>query len=260
MMPPRDAATPSMPVRLSPQLVFGALVIVLGVLFLLDELGVLQADHYARYWPAGLIAVGLLKLWQSRDGLGGALAGLIFTSAGVWLLLEELAVVRISFFDLWPLLLVFIGAYLVWQGTHQRPAQAALDDPSRQTAPESAPVEARRPQPLHEGSPTFSSVAVLGGVSRGNNSKAFRRADLIAIMGGCEIDLRRAEIHGEAVIDLFTMWGGIEIRVPEEWTVESQVIPLLGGVDDKTRPPKTPTPHRLLLRGVALMGGVEVKN
>jgi predicted membrane protein len=257
MMPPQDVTPPPEPIRLTPQLIFGALVIVVGVLFMLDEVGILQADRYVRYWPAGLIAVGLLKLWQSRDGFGGALAGLIFTSAGLWLLLEELAVIRISFFDLWPLLLVFFGAYLVWQGASHRP-RPGVETPPIPDRPE--PPDRPSVSPGQDGSARFTAVAILGAVARGNNSRAFRKADLLAIMGGCEIDLRRAAIHGEAVIDLFTMWGGIEIRVPEDWTVESQVMPLLGGVDDKTRPPQTATAHRLILRGVALMGGVEVKN
>jgi hypothetical protein len=34
----------------------------------------------------------------------------------------------------------------------------------------------------------------------------------------------------------------------------------MGGVDDKTRPPQTATAHRLVLRGVAIMGGIEIKN
>ena len=103
-------------------------------------------------------------------------------------------------------------------------------------------------------------MAILGGVSRGNNSRAFRGADLLAIMGGCQLDLRQAAIHGEAVIEVFAMWGGIEIRVPEDWTVASHIVPLMGGVEDKTRPPQGATAHRLILRGFAIMGGVEIKN
>jgi predicted membrane protein len=106
----------------------------------------------------------------------------------------------------------------------------------------------------------MSAMAILGGVSRGNNSRAFRRADLLAIMGGCEIDLRQAAINGEAVIDVFAMWGGIEIRVPEDWTVVSRVVPLMGGIVDKTRPPQGASAHRLVLRGCAFMGGIEIKN
>jgi hypothetical protein len=54
--------------------------------------------------------------------------------------------------------------------------------------------------------------------------------------------------------------GGIEIRVPEDWTVVSHIVPLMGGVDDKTRPPQGASAHYLTLRGFAIMGGVEIKN
>jgi hypothetical protein len=275
MMPFQDPPRGSDPVRVTPQFIVGALVIVVGVLFLLDELGIVRAAQYVRYWPVALIAIGLVKLWQSRDGYGGAFAGLIFSSAGVWLLLEELAVVRISFFDLWPLLLVFFGGYLVWHGASQSPRAPAerapvpaappdlppepsFEEPPQ--APQATPPIPRQTLRPHGPSDRFTAVAVLGAIVRGSHSQAFRKADLLAIMGGCEIDLRRAAIHGEAVIDLFTLWGGIEIRVPDDWSVDSEVVPLMGGVEDKTRPPKSATPHRLVLRGVALMGGVEIKN
>ena len=68
-------------------------------------------------------------------------------------------------------------------------------------------------------------MAILGGVNRGNNSRDFRGGDLTAIIGGCEIDLRQAAINGEAAIDMFAMWGGIEMKVPEDWAVASRVTP-----------------------------------
>jgi predicted membrane protein len=224
--------------RLTPQSLFGLFVIAAGVVLTLDNLGMVEADRLYRYWPTGLIAIGLLKLWQSQDGKGGAFAGFLFTVAGVWLLLEELALLRIHLEDLWPLFLVFFGAYLVWRGVSGRQRRPAAADSTS----------------------TLSAVAILGSVSRGNNSRTFRGADLTAVMGGCEIDLRQAAINGEAVIDIFTMWGGIDIRVPEEWTVQSRVVALLGGVEDKTRPPQGAVRHLLTLRGFAIMGGVEIKN
>jgi hypothetical protein len=59
---------------------------------------------------------------------------------------------------------------------------------------------------------------------------------------------------------VFAMWGGIEIRVPDDWTVVSRVTPVLGGFDDKTRPSPGAGAHRLVIRGFAIMGGIEVKN
>jgi hypothetical protein len=101
----------------------------------------------------------------------------------------------------------------------------------------------------------------MSGVSRGSNAAEFRGADLTAIMGGCEIDLRQASVAPgqEAVVDVFAFWGGIEMRVPEDWTVVSRVTPLMGGIEDQTRPSPTAS-KRLQVRGFAIMGGISIKN
>lgn len=224
--------------RLTPQLLIGLIVISIGVLFTLDNVGIVRWDRYVlRYWPAGLIAIGLVKLWQSHDGMGGAFGGLLFTIAGGWLLLEQTTLIRISFMDLWPLLLVLFGGYLVWQG-----------------------VVGPRPRSTSDANATLNATAILGGITRGNNSRAFKGGDITAVMGGCELDLRQANIEGEAVFDVFALWGGIEIRVPEDWTVVSRVMPLLGGFADSTRPPQAALTKRLVIRGFVIMAGVEVKN
>ena len=223
-------------VRFTPQLLMGLLVIGVGVLFTLHNIGMIDAAQYLRYWPAGLIAIGVLKLWQSRAG-AGMFGALVFIGAGVWLLLESARIVTVRLWDLWPMLLVFLGASLVWHG-----------------------LRGRRDRPGADSSATVSGLAVLGGIHRGNNSRGFRGGELTAILGGCEIDLRQAAIDGEAVIDVFAMWGGIELRVPDNWSVSGRVVPILGGFEDKTHPPQGATTHRLVLRGFAIMGGIEIKN
>ncbi len=222
--------------RGGPQLVIGLLIIVVGLLFTLDNLGFGIAQEYLRYWPAALIVLGLTKLWYSHDGRGGAFGGFVMTLIGLWLLLEATVDIRISLKDMWPVLLVFFGAYLVWRGlTGHRLPQA-------------------------DGKGSFSATALLSGISRRNSSRAFSGGDLTAIMGSCEIDLTQAAINGDAVIDVLAVWGGIEIRVPADWAVLLDVSALLGGAEDKTRPPVGPTPHRLTIRGAVVMGAVEVKN
>jgi predicted membrane protein len=247
--------------RLTPQLIVGLLIIFIGVVFTLDELGIAPAINYLKFWPLALVLIGVLKMLQARDG-GGAFAGLLFTLAGVWLQAEELNIIHIRIWEMWPLALVFFGGYLVWQGLAKRDT-AAAPAPIDPAIPDSSPRETWSgcaPAKIVDSTSTVSGVAILGGVSRGNNSRAFRGADLLAIMGGYQLDLRRAAIHGDAVIDVFVMWGGIEIRVPEEWSVSSRIVPLMAGVEDKTRPPQGASEHRLELRGFALMGGVEIKN
>jgi predicted membrane protein len=264
-----SSGSPSSGFRITPQLIVGLLIIFVGVVFTLDELGIAPAVSYLRYWPLALIAIGVLKMLQARDG-GGAFAGLLFAIVGVWLQAEELDIIHIRIWEVWPLALVIFGGYLVWQGLAGRDAPreahpAATTFPERDQAspPSSQPASqwaSETSQRVADANSTLSAMAILGGVSRGNNSRSFRGADLLAIMGGLQIDLRQAAIHGEAVMDVFVMWGGVEIRVPEDWTVSSRIVPLMAGVEDKTRPPQGASTHRLVLRGFALMGGVEIKN
>ena len=229
-----DTPQPARPI--APQLVMGLLIVVVGILFTLENVGVIDAHEYRHYWPVGLIAVGLLKLWQ---GSGGAMfGGFIFVFAGVWLLLQTMGIVTVSLWNLWPMLLVFAGASMVWRGMYGGSVERATADAYS----------------------TVSAMAVLAGVNRGNTSKTFRGGDLTAVFGGCQIDLRQAAIEGEAVIDVFAMWGGIEIKVPENWSVSGRVTPILGGYEDKTRRVPDGTNQRLLVRGLVIMGGVEIKN
>jgi len=104
----------------------------------------------------------------------------------------------------------------------------------------------------------------MGGAARRSNSQAFEGADLTAIMGGCDIDLRDASIapNTDAIIDVFAFWGGIDLKVPEDWVVVNRVIPLMGGVDDKTRTPIVPSApqKRLIVRGIVIMGGIGIRN
>ena len=221
------------------QVVFGLLIVALGVLFTLDNLDLIHAGDYLRYWPAGLVAIGLLKLYHAvRDG-SGWFSGIAFTTVGTWMLLNGVIYFRVDARQLMPLGLVVLGGYLVWRGFGGQGRERPSD-----------------------GSSSFSALAIMGGVARRSSSQTFRGADLTAVMGGCEIDLRKASMApgSEAIVDVFAFWGGIDLKVPEDWTVVLRAMPLMGGIDDKTRPPQGSPERRLVIRGIVLMGGVSIKN
>jgi hypothetical protein len=229
------------PARRGPtaQVVFGLLIVTVGVLFTLDNLGILDARDFLQYWPAGLVAVGLLKLWQALRQGHGWFSGLLFVALGSWMLFERIIYFTIDARAVLPLLLVFLGGYMVWRG-----------------------LGGRRSPTGNDGQASFSALAIMGGVARRSSAQAFTGADLTAVMGGCEIDLRQASIAPgtEAVIDVFAFWGGIDIKVPPDWTVITRAMPLMGGVEDKTRAPQGAAGKRLVLRGIVIMGGVTIKN
>lgn len=113
------------------------------------------------------------------------------------------------------------------------------------------------------GDSEFDHVAIFGGVKQRVTVKNFRGGRVLAICGGFEIDLTRADIDGQmAVIDANALMGGGEIRVPDTWVVEFRGVPLLGGYSDETHQTITDstTAKRLVIKGIACMGGVVVKN
>ena len=104
----------------------------------------------------------------------------------------------------------------------------------------------------------------MGEAKRSSNDKPFLGGEMTAFMGGCVLDLRQAEIPpgGTASLNILAVMAGHEIWVPQGWIVASDVIPLLGGVDDKRLPPLAQAGSdapRLVLKGFVLMGGVVVK-
>jgi len=107
---------------------------------------------------------------------------------------------------------------------------------------------------------------MFGGVERRVNISNFVGGTATAIFGGVELDFRSAEIEGEeAVVLVEAIFGGIEIVVPERWTVIYEGHSIFGGYSDETRPPLPDVPgaapkKRLVLRGRAVFGGINVKN
>ena len=105
-------------------------------------------------------------------------------------------------------------------------------------------------------------AAVFSGVDRHISGADFHGAQCTAVFGGCKIDLRDAQIQGrEAVLETYAIFGGVEIRVPDDWEVVNHGVVLFGGMDDhRRRPIKGPDTKTLILNGATIFGGTSVKN
>jgi class 3 adenylate cyclase len=105
-------------------------------------------------------------------------------------------------------------------------------------------------------------VAVMSGHSTKGRWRISGKTNAVAIMGGCDMDLRRAEIEGpEVEITAFAFWGGIDIIVPEGFDVELRGFSFMGGRDLKLRDvPIVRGSPRIVVRGFAIMGGIDVKS
>ncbi|MGK5079069.1 LiaI-LiaF-like domain-containing protein [Janthinobacterium sp. HLX7-2] len=255
------------------QIVLGVLVIGLGLLFLLDNLGFINVRHTFRFWPTLLVIFGLLKISQSHTRSSYIVGG-VMVLLGVSWTLKAMGFFYFNWSMLWPLVIIAVGVSVVSKslpGAQQRlrrrrgPAgDASRFEPPRQgtvsldKAPAAAAADADA-----SGAPDDDSIievtAILGGFVRRVSSQRFRGGDINVIMAGCEIDLRQASIKGEAVLNVFALCGGITIKIPPDWSVVLQGTPILGGFEEKTIVPPNQD-KRLYVTGYAIMGGLEIRN
>ncbi len=105
-------------------------------------------------------------------------------------------------------------------------------------------------------------VAVMSGHSTKGRWRISGKTNAVAVMGGCEMDLRRAELEGpEIEITAVAFWGGIDILVPEGFDVELRGFSFMGGRDLRLRDvPIVPGSPRIVVRAFAIMGGIDVKS
>jgi len=240
--------------KISPRVMVGLLIVAFGLALTLDQLGVMDAGELIHYWPFGILAVGIANvLEQDRSK---RTFGWILTGVGALLVTENFLHINIHVWRFWPLAIVVFGLLIVYRSMHpppegeERPGYAFGGGTSASTAP------ANKAGTMQQ---VISDFAMWSGIQRRVASPAFKRADLTAIMGGIELDLRQAGTeNGQAVIDVFVLWGGIEIVVPPDWAVSNEITPIMGGAEDGSTGTQQ-AKHRLIVKGVVIMGGVDIK-
>jgi len=230
--------------------VFAVVIITIGSLLFLDNIGLFHFSDIWRFWPVALIALGVSKLFDCR-GVGGRVWACMWILVGTAFLLDHFGMWHVSWNTIWPLALIAFGITMLYN---------ALE---RHRVPEGLIVKTT------EGTSEENSLrewATFAGIKRRLDTPDFRGGEMIAVFGGIEIDLRRAAIapgNREVVVDANATFGGIELRVPENWIVVMRGMGIFGGYEDKTIPPREAdrsTAPRLVIRGYAIFGGVSVQN
>jgi predicted membrane protein len=221
------------------KVLLGAGLVLFGFVLLASNLGWFDMRRIVwSVWPTVLIIAGaaLLAKRRSRQSLWG----FVFLFWGLWIYADQLGWIRVNFWAFFgPTVLVLIGGALVWRAIG--PTAGNNRGASSQSY--------------------IRTYAILSGSEIRPQSLTFKGAEATAVMGGVKLDLTGSQLESDtATIDAFALMGGIEIYVPREWEVVNNVTSVLGACVDKRRPAATPSGKRLVVEGMALMGGIEIKD
>lgn len=216
------------------RIITGLVILAVGIAAFLDALNVINFwQHFGTWWPLALIAAGVLTFINDFRNFVWAIAMVVL---GVLFQLRTLDVVDFNIFALiWPVIIIAIGVSVLIN--------------------RSVSTKNIRVQDLDNVS------AIFGGVETINKSSNYQGGKATAVFGGVSIDLRDADIKKEATLNVFAICGGVELKVPRHWKVQSQVFPILGGVESKAHSEdKSDKAPVLIITGTVALGGVEVRS
>ncbi|NJK87218.1 MAG: cell wall-active antibiotics response protein, partial [Bacteroidales bacterium] len=195
--------------------------------------------RYLFRWEVLLIGIGILSLFSNqKKGFG-----IILIAVGGAFYIRDYYELDYNFWQLfWPTMLIIIGFVIIFH--HHRPRRH-----------------------LHKVSQTSSDfldeVSIFGSSERVINSDSFQGGRLTCIFGGQKLIFTKTKMApGRNEIEVFALFGGFEIVVPDNWKVKINITPIFGGFSDKKMfySNNTEPENELIISGTVIFGGGEIKS
>ncbi len=219
-------------------IIWGIVLIGAGVLFALNALNITDVDvFFEGWWTLFIIVPCAAGLFTQREKTGNVIGLLI----GVFLLLccQDVLSFSLAWKLLVPAIIVFIGLKMVFRGLFGSKANEIL-----------AKIKA-------SGGETKVGCATFSGCDMNYDGQVFEGAELTAVFGGVECNLKNAIIENDCAIQLTAVFGGIDILVPNDVNVKVTSNCIFGGISNKT--PVRQNVPTLYITGTCVFGGVDIK-
>ena len=241
----------------------GVFLLIIGSLLLARQLG---AGFPAWFftWPMLLIGIGLFIGVRHGFRGGGWLFPLVI---GAIFLADRISDnINLRPF-LWPIIIIGLGLFFIFKPRRRHcfrnegqgwQSPAAIES----GAPVSEGPTATTATATPDSRDFIDTTSVFGGIKKNVLSKNLQGGEIVNFMGGSEIDLSQSDFTGRIRIETTNVFGGTKLIVPPTWDVQSEVVAIFGGVDDRRNTnANTIDPNKLVvIEGTCLFGGIEIRS
>jgi predicted membrane protein len=220
--------------------IIGILMIGVGFVLIANQFDLIpyRLHNILFTWQSLLIFLGVIFVTNRENRV----AGYILMGVGGFFLLPQIMDVPWEYRRLfWPVMFIIAGVLIIFKGsglirTHRNIREADSAD-------------------------VLDSVNIFGGGDRQITTQNFQGGSIISIFGGGKYDLRQAKLgSNKVVIEMINIFGGSDLILPSDWNVKSEVTGIFGGFSDK-RPVSEPDSGKtLIVKGVAIFGGGDIKS
>lgn len=221
-------------------ILWGIVLVALGVVIGLNVLGIISFDiFFDGWWTLFIIVPSFIGIITERDKT----VSIIGTIVGVVLLLAYQDVIDKT--TIWklllPLVIILIGLKMIFKDFFNREINAAKKKIS------ASGVKAQ------EYAATFS------GQNLDFSGQVFTAAELNAVFGGIKCDLRNAIITDGAVINICSVFGGVDVFLPDNVNVKISSSSVFGGISDKRQVKTSNGALTVYVTGNCIFGGADIK-
>lgn len=224
------------------RVVIGIILVLAGLLLILKNAGFFShfIEEVIFSWQMLLVTIGLIITIGSS---GSKTAGIILMAVGSFFLIPEIFSEAFNIYNMfWPSIFIIVGVIFIFSRRRWRPSGHISET----------------------GDEYIDYVYVFSGGERQILTDNFRGGKVTAVFGGAELDFTRSSLaQGVNTLEVACVFGGVTIKVPDEWDVRIEVTPVLGGFGDerKLREGRNVIQGKqLIIKGAVVFGGGEVKS
>lgn len=243
--------------------ILGIVVVVIGILMLVRATDIIDYPILEKLisFPVFLIILALAIGYKNKFDVG---AWVFLLGAGVYFLLRKFDY-NAGRYAL-PLVLITIGLFVLAKN-RQKPGRLEYN-----SGPPTLPGDPSIPQQDYSGGAAYQpgydpqgEFVKIDSIFSGNErvvlSSNFKGGKVGTIFGGVVLDCKAAQIQQDIVIDIYSVFGSVELIFPANWRVINETTTIFGAVEDKRRlVNSTGIERRVIITGFTLFGGVEIKN
>ena len=218
----------------------GIVLVIVGAALILKNIGIFPypVRNIIFNWQMLLVVIGLVMTLGSSDDKTG---GVIVMAIGAFFLIPKIYRYAFDVNIFWPAILIVVGLIIIF----------------------SRRVKVKGHSEAKIGDNFIDIINIFSGSERQIMSDNFSGGKITSIFGGSDIDLTQAKLaQGVSELEILCVFGGVTLVVPNDWNIKVDVLPVLGGFDErKIIANRSFDPSKqLVIKGVVVFGGGEIKS
>lgn len=246
------------------RIILGVFLVLMGIAVLGDKI---TNNNFwplvTTYWPIILVYFGLDNLFSKHHSKFFAS---FLIAIGVLFLLGNLDIINVRWYNLiFPTILIAIGIRILVPSKCFMKRCFFKNDKSEEIIDNCGILINKK---FNFNGSTDDDIIenynIFSGYDSTITSQSFKGGEVGAIFGGSSIDLRECSLNNnKAKLELYAIFGGVEVIIPTNWKVQVKGTPIFGGIDNKCtyeKSTETENVPTLIIEAFAIFGGVDILN